>query len=371
MNTQASKARELLSPEVLAGLANLKLAARAAVEGTLLGLHRSRRFGFSQEFAEYRAYAEGDDPRFIDWNVYARTDRVVVKRFLGETNSHLMLLLDASASMAFGSTGLSKLAYAQLLAASLAYLASHQHDAVGVAVFDESVRALRALHAHRSARRRAASHRGGARRASHGLHGAARAVSRRLSAPWHGGTAVGLLRRAAGADRARAGARLAGQRRHAAADPRSRGALAVIERGHAARGHGERRARGGVGAVRARDLSAAGAIAHRGAGARGRRGRYGTPAARYLRAAAAGAARVPAVSRASPMTLLAPLFLAGLAAIALPLWLHLRREPRRSARPFSSAMLLRGAPQPLRVRRRWRERLLLALRVLLLAALCL
>ncbi|HWG76449.1 MAG TPA: BatA and WFA domain-containing protein [Steroidobacteraceae bacterium] len=71
------------------------------------------------------------------------------------------------------------------------------------------------------------------------------------------------------------------------------------------------------------------------------------------------------------MTLLAPLFLAGLAAIALPLWLHLRREPRRSARPFSSAMLLRGAPQPLRVRRRWRERLLLALRVLLLAALCL
>jgi len=143
MNTQASKARELLSPEVLAGLANLKLAARAAVEGTLLGLHRSRRFGFSQEFAEYRAYAEGDDPRFIDWNVYARTDRVVVKRFLGDTNSHLMLLLDASASMGFGSAALSKLHYAQLLAASLAYLACRQHDAVGVAVFDETVRALR------------------------------------------------------------------------------------------------------------------------------------------------------------------------------------------------------------------------------------
>ncbi|HWG76448.1 MAG TPA: DUF58 domain-containing protein [Steroidobacteraceae bacterium] len=144
MSPTPGQARALLQPEVLAGLSNLKLAARAAVEGTLLGLHRSTRFGFSQEFAEYRAYAEGDDPRFIDWNVYARTDRVVVKRFLGETNSHLMLLLDASASMAFGSTGLSKLAYAQLLAASLAYLASHQHDAVGVAVFDESVRALRA-----------------------------------------------------------------------------------------------------------------------------------------------------------------------------------------------------------------------------------
>lgn len=144
MSPELSKARALLRPEVLAGLSNLKLAARAAVEGTLLGLHRSTQFGFSQEFAEYRAYAEGDDPRFIDWNVYARTDRLVVKRFLGETNSHLMLLLDASASMAFGSPGLSKLGYAQLLAASLAYLASHQHDAVGIAVFDESVRALRA-----------------------------------------------------------------------------------------------------------------------------------------------------------------------------------------------------------------------------------
>jgi uncharacterized protein (DUF58 family) len=144
MTPSVSKARALLQPEVLAGLANLKLAARAAVEGTLHGLHRSTGFGFSQEFAEYRAYAEGDDPRFIDWNVYARTDRVVVKRFLGETNSHLMLLLDASASMAFGPSGLSKFAYAQLLAASLAYLASRQHDAVGVAVFDETVRALRA-----------------------------------------------------------------------------------------------------------------------------------------------------------------------------------------------------------------------------------
>ncbi len=134
----------LLQPEVLAGLANLTLAARAAVEGTLIGLHRSARFGFSQEFVEYRAYMQGDDPRFIDWNVYARTDRTVIKRFLGETNSHLMLLLDASASMAFGAPRLSKFRYAQLLAASLAYLASRQHDAVGLAVFDEAVREFRA-----------------------------------------------------------------------------------------------------------------------------------------------------------------------------------------------------------------------------------
>jgi len=132
--------RELLQPEVLAGLSNLDLIARSAVEGVMMGLHRSPRFGFSQEFAEYRGYSEGDDPRFIDWNVYARTDRVVVKRFLGETNSHLMLLLDASASMGFGKPPVTKLRYAQMLAASLAYLASRQHDAVGCLVFDEQVR---------------------------------------------------------------------------------------------------------------------------------------------------------------------------------------------------------------------------------------
>lgn len=139
----AERAR-LLQPEVLSGLANLALAARVAVEGTLIGLHRSPRFGFSQEFAEYRDYSPGDDPRFIDWNVYARTDRTVIKRFLGDTNSHLMILLDASASMGFGGPPITKLRYAQLLAASLAYLASRQHDAVGLIVFDETVRSFRA-----------------------------------------------------------------------------------------------------------------------------------------------------------------------------------------------------------------------------------
>ena len=97
-----STARDLLQPHVLAGLKNLDLVARSVVEGFLIGLHRSPTFGFSQEFAEYRAYAEGDDPRFIDWNVFARTDKTYIKRFLGDTNSHLMLLLDASASMGFG-----------------------------------------------------------------------------------------------------------------------------------------------------------------------------------------------------------------------------------------------------------------------------
>ena len=136
---KSATSRQLLQPEVLASLKNLDLVARTVVEGLMVGLHRSPFFGFSQEFAEYRAYQEGDDPRFIDWNVYARTERTYVKRFLGETNSHLMILLDVSASMGFGGPPLTKLRYAQFLAASLAHLAARQHDAVGCMVFDEAV----------------------------------------------------------------------------------------------------------------------------------------------------------------------------------------------------------------------------------------
>ena len=137
-------AQQLLQPEVLASLSNLELVARAAVHGFLNGLHRSPLFGFSQEFAEYRAYAAGDDPRFVDWNVYARTERTYVKRYLGETNTRLMILLDTSASMGFGSGAVTKLQYAKFLAATLAYLAAKQHDAVGLIVFDEAVREHRA-----------------------------------------------------------------------------------------------------------------------------------------------------------------------------------------------------------------------------------
>lgn len=139
----AAAPRHLLKPEVLAGLSTLDLVARAVVEGFLTGMHRSPFFGFSQEFAEYRAYSEGDDPRFMDWNVYARTERTYIKRYIGETNTRLDILLDASASMGFGSGAVSKLQYAKFLAATLAYLAARQHDAVGLIVFDEDVRAHR------------------------------------------------------------------------------------------------------------------------------------------------------------------------------------------------------------------------------------
>src|SRR5262245_37356449 len=134
----------LLPPETLSKLSNLELIARTAVEGFLTGLHRSPHYGFSQEFKEYRAYVEGDDPRFVDWNVYARTERTYIRRYEGETNTRLMLVLDASASMGYSSRGITKLQYAKYLAAALAYLASRQHDPVGLIVFDEEVRHYRA-----------------------------------------------------------------------------------------------------------------------------------------------------------------------------------------------------------------------------------
>jgi uncharacterized protein (DUF58 family) len=139
----AAVSNRLLPPETLAGLANLELVARTAVEGFLTGLHRSPHYGFSQEFKEYRAYVEGDDPRFVDWNVYARTERTYIRRYEGETNTRLMILLDASASMGYGSRSITKLQYGKFLAAALAYLAARQHDPVGLIVFDEQVRTFR------------------------------------------------------------------------------------------------------------------------------------------------------------------------------------------------------------------------------------
>jgi uncharacterized protein (DUF58 family) len=132
--------QRFLDPKVLASISNLELVAKTVVDGFISGLHRSPKFGFSQEFAEYRMYNEGDDLRFVDWNVFARTERAYIKRFKGETNSRLTLLLDASASMAFGSHAVTKMEYAKYLASSLAYLANQQRDAAGIIVFDDEVR---------------------------------------------------------------------------------------------------------------------------------------------------------------------------------------------------------------------------------------
>ena len=132
--------QRFLQPAVLAAISNLELVARTVVDGFISGLHRSPYFGFSQEFAEYRMYTPGDDLRHVDWNVFARTERTYLKKFKGETNSRLTILLDASASMAFSSGEIPKMDYARYLAASLAYLAGQQRDAAGVMVFDDDIR---------------------------------------------------------------------------------------------------------------------------------------------------------------------------------------------------------------------------------------
>ena len=128
-----------LDPAVLARLGTLDLRARTIVEGFLSGLHRSPFRGFSVEFAEYRQYLPGDDISTIDWKVYARSDRYYVKKFEEDTNLDCYLLLDVSASMGYASRGLSKLEYASMLAASLAYLMNRQRDAVGLTAFDERI----------------------------------------------------------------------------------------------------------------------------------------------------------------------------------------------------------------------------------------
>src|SRR5579863_7882248 len=95
--------QRFLDPATLATISSLDLVAKTVVDGFVAGLHRSPDFGFSQEFAEYRSYNEGDDLRHVDWNVYARTERLFLRRFRGETNTLLTILLDASNSMQFGS----------------------------------------------------------------------------------------------------------------------------------------------------------------------------------------------------------------------------------------------------------------------------
>jgi uncharacterized protein (DUF58 family) len=133
--------QRFLNPSVLARISGLDLVAKTVVDGFVSGLHRSPDFGFSQEFAEYRAYSPGDDLRHVDWNVFARTERCYLKRYRGETNSQLTVLLDASNSMSYTSHQVSKMDYARFIAASLFYLAiQNQRDAAGLIVFDDEVR---------------------------------------------------------------------------------------------------------------------------------------------------------------------------------------------------------------------------------------
>jgi len=128
----------LLDPRFVSKLSRLDLKARLVVEGFLTGLHRSPYHGFSVEFAEHRQYMPGDPLRHLDWKVLAKSDRKYLKQYEEETNLRASLLVDTSASMGYGSAGITKLDYARQLAAALAYLMLTQNDAVGLFAFARS-----------------------------------------------------------------------------------------------------------------------------------------------------------------------------------------------------------------------------------------
>ena len=128
-----------IDPRVLAKIDNLERLARTVVEGFINGLHRSPNLGASMDFAEHRAYMPGDDLRRIDWRLFGRSDRYFVKEFEADTNTNLLILLDVSASMGFGSVGIPKLQYAKYLASCLGYFSSRQRDRVGLVTFVDGI----------------------------------------------------------------------------------------------------------------------------------------------------------------------------------------------------------------------------------------
>lgn len=144
MSDTSTEYRRYLDPRTLARISSLELRARLIVEGLMTGTHRSPYQGVSVEFAQHRPYAPGDDIRHVDWKVLARADKVYLKQYQEETNLQLILVVDASESMGFGSVKTddqpwTKYDHATSLAASLAYMAVHQADSVGLAIFDQQL----------------------------------------------------------------------------------------------------------------------------------------------------------------------------------------------------------------------------------------
>jgi len=138
--TGGSSSTSFIDAQSLMAIRNLELRARVVVEGFCHGLHRSPYHGFSVEFTEYRQYTPGDDPRYLDWRVFARSDRYFIKKFEDETNLRCYLLVDNSRSMTYGSLGYTKAQYANTMAATLAYFLYLQGDAVGLLTFDDQIR---------------------------------------------------------------------------------------------------------------------------------------------------------------------------------------------------------------------------------------
>jgi uncharacterized protein (DUF58 family) len=130
-----------LDPTALAAIADLELVSKRIVDGTISGLHRSPFHGYSAEFSQYRHYRQGDDLKYVDWKLFARTDRLYTKQFRETTNLLCQIALDASASMDYAGEGtITKFAFARMLAGSLAHLVSRQGDAVGLVTYADSIR---------------------------------------------------------------------------------------------------------------------------------------------------------------------------------------------------------------------------------------
>lgn len=183
--TPATTPARFLDPELLARIGSLELLARAVVEGFMSGLHRSPFTGFSTEFTEYRQYNQGDDLRYLDWRLLGRTDRYFIKKYRADTNTQCHLLVDTSASMNYAhASSITKLQYAQYLAASLAYLLNRQQDSIGMVAFADKI------HTHVPARNRTGHMRtifgnlsilesGGVTDLTHSLHQLAEILTRR------------------------------------------------------------------------------------------------------------------------------------------------------------------------------------------------
>jgi uncharacterized protein (DUF58 family) len=185
MLPQSATPSRFLDPELLARIGSLELLARAVVEGFMSGLHRSPFTGFSTDFTEYRQYNAGDDLRYLDWRLLGRTDRYFIKKYRADTNTQCHVLIDTSASMDYAhASSVTKLQYAQFLAASIAYLLNRQQDAVGLVGFSDKV------HTHVPARNRTGHMRtifgtlsmlqpGGETRLAESLHQLAEILTRR------------------------------------------------------------------------------------------------------------------------------------------------------------------------------------------------
>jgi uncharacterized protein (DUF58 family) len=139
IDSSAIPGARFVDPRVLARIGNLELVARSVVDGFINGIHRSPFYGASVDFAEHRGYTPGDDIRRVDWRLYARTDRFYIKQYEADVNSNFSVLLDVSKSMGYGSSSMTKLDYAKMLAGCLTYLVHRQRDRVGFISFDDDL----------------------------------------------------------------------------------------------------------------------------------------------------------------------------------------------------------------------------------------